>query len=173
MDYKKLPLDERIQLASKYAPMLMADVRSKNEIIGLLKNDYALTKEQALQAFEMGFANRKPVMDEFDKTMYTLAVLSFLLLCIISYQYFSSANILRESDITTIEKCVITMPVTHERTRGKHPQNYYVLNCRGRNIRFRFYDNFYKYSANTSQLATVQPGDTIAVQIMKKDLGFL
>src|SRR5688572_13915975 len=51
MNYKKLSLDQRINLASQYALLLVADTRSTEEIIGILKKDCKLTEEQDAQAF--------------------------------------------------------------------------------------------------------------------------
>jgi hypothetical protein len=51
MDYKNLPVEERITLASQYALLLVGDNKPVSEIIGLLKRDYSLTQEQATEAF--------------------------------------------------------------------------------------------------------------------------
>src|SRR5689334_15557805 len=59
MNYKDLPLDERITLASQYALLLVADNKPLEEIIGILKSDYALTEEQAAQAFAAMRSNYK------------------------------------------------------------------------------------------------------------------
>lgn len=66
MDYKELPLEERIQLASQYALLLTADNKSNEEIFDILKSDYALTDEQATQAFAS--------MRSTNKTEYNLTV---------------------------------------------------------------------------------------------------
>jgi hypothetical protein len=66
MDYKDLPLDERIKLASEYALLLVADNKPSEDITGTLKRDYALTEEQAAQALA---AMRTDYKSEYEATV--------------------------------------------------------------------------------------------------------
>lgn len=63
MDYKDLPLDQRLELASQYALLLVADNKLTSEIIEIIRSDYALTEEQAAQAVG---AMRKNYKNEYD-----------------------------------------------------------------------------------------------------------
>jgi protein-S-isoprenylcysteine O-methyltransferase Ste14 len=51
MSYKDLPLEQRMELASRYALLSVADDKTKEEIIGILKSDYELTESLAAQAY--------------------------------------------------------------------------------------------------------------------------
>jgi hypothetical protein len=253
MDYKELPLEERIQLASQYALLLTADVKSNEEIIGILKADYALTDEQAVQAFasmssdykaeynstvrgnflkalgligvslaaflfyyfmgkEMGslgilagilafFCGTSALgavvllgrivwdklnllivkkgrpggtvsigYDQFDKMMGTFVFISFFLLCLFSYEYFSNAGIVDENNIATIHNCIVTQPVRYENTGGKSRSYYYTFKFKGSDLEFNFFDRYYKYAKDVSLISTLKKGDTVSVQIEKADL---
>lgn len=52
MRYKDLPLDQRMELASQYALLLVADNKPVWLIISIIKKDYALADDQAIQAIK-------------------------------------------------------------------------------------------------------------------------
>jgi hypothetical protein len=66
MNYKELPPDQRIELASQYALLLVADNKPDREIISILKSDYGLTEEQATQAIGAMRSNYK---NEYNSTL--------------------------------------------------------------------------------------------------------
>jgi hypothetical protein len=89
MSYKDLPLDQRMELASQYALLLVADNKPTEEIIRTLKWDYALTEEQATQAFAAMRSNYK---SEYNSTVRsniikTLGVIGVSLFAFLSYYF--------------------------------------------------------------------------------------
>jgi hypothetical protein len=264
MEYKDLPLDQRIELASQYALLLVADIKSNEEIIGILKQDYALTDEQAIQAFtamrskyrreynttvrsnalnalgSLGFSllaflfyyfvgkdlgrsgtlsyviafffgigalgafffvikivreklskpaiaqKRQQViqvkmysgantsgLDNFDKTMGVLFLMSVMFLCGFGYNYFFNTGVVNEKKITTIHQCIVTEPVRHVREKsGKSFYYYYALKLRGHNLECRFLDDYYEYIRNKRPIRAIQVWDTVSIQVFDKDLDF-
>lgn len=87
MNYKDLPLDQRMELASQYALMLVADIKSNEEIIGILKKDYALTREQAIQAFTAMRSNYK---GEYNSTVRSnlLKALFGIGICLLAFLFY-------------------------------------------------------------------------------------
>ena len=51
MNYKDLPLEKRMVMASEYAVLLLADMKPVEQIIPVLQQDFDLTEEQARQAY--------------------------------------------------------------------------------------------------------------------------
>lgn len=89
MNYKELPLNKRINLASQYALLLMADMKLKKEIVAILQKDYALTKKEAYQAF---FAMRARYRTEYNSTVLSylwkgMGVLGMCLLSVMGYYF--------------------------------------------------------------------------------------
>ena len=89
MDYKDLPLDQRIELASQYALLLVGDNKLTPEIIDILKSDYALSEEQAAQAVG---AMRNNYKNEYDSTvrnnfLKALGALAFSLMAFLFYYF--------------------------------------------------------------------------------------
>ena len=87
MNYNELPLDQRIELAAQYALLLMADMKPKEEIIRILKNDYALTEKQAMRAFGVMKSDyKKEYHSTVNSNIYkTLGILTVSLVVFIGY----------------------------------------------------------------------------------------
>lgn len=170
MDYKDRPLEDRKDLATQYAAFLMAENKPNREIISILKSDYALSYDEAVQAFEAARSNYNvPAFDKVDKKLLLWAGLCILFIGIFSYASFSFKP-LKGNEIATINDCVVAAPITKERTVGKNPRHYYVIWLRGRILPCHFFDNYYNYSDRQHELDAIHEGDTISVQILKEDL---
>lgn len=91
MSYKDLPLDERLKLASQYALLLVADNKPTDEIIGILKQDYALTQEQAAQAFAAMRSNYKTDYNAsvLNNLLQALGIIAFCVAAFLFY-YFTA-----------------------------------------------------------------------------------
>jgi hypothetical protein len=170
MDYKNRPLEDRIDLATQYASLLMAERIPNQKIISILKSDYSLTDDQAVQIFEAVHSiYNQPQFTELDKKLLAWAVVCMVLLCIFSIGFWSTRPI-RDNEIATINDCIVTAPVTKERIkRGKQSDSYYVIWLSGRIRPCHFFDRYYNFS-RPHQLDAIHEGDTISVQILKSDL---
>ena len=74
MKYKDLPLDQRMELASQYVLLLVADNKPAWVIISIIKKDYALTDEQAAQAVKAMRTNYKA---EYNSTVRRNLLIAF------------------------------------------------------------------------------------------------
>lgn len=163
MDYKDRPLEDRKNLATQYALFLMAESKPNREIIHILKSDYALTNEEAAQVFEVARSNYNgPVFDAIDKKLLLWAGLCIVFISIFSYAGFSIRP-LRNNQIATINDCIVSAPLTRERTEGKNPRHYYVIWLRGRILPCHFFESYYNFSNRPHQLDAIHEGDTISV----------
>ncbi|AEW01880.1 hypothetical protein A4D02_07705 [Niastella koreensis] len=89
MNYKDLPLEQRMELASQYALLLMADDKVVPEIIKLLITDYALSEEQAAQAVIAMRTNYKKEYNstQSSKLFKALVALGFSVFAALAYYF--------------------------------------------------------------------------------------
>lgn len=89
MDYKDRPLDQRMELATQYALLLVADNKITSEIIGIIKSDYALTEQQAVQAVGAMRANYKNEYNSNVRNNFlkALGALGFSLMAFLFYYF--------------------------------------------------------------------------------------
>jgi len=92
MDYKDMPVEERIKKASEYALLVVADNKPEEEIIGILKRDFDLTHEQAFEAFtKMRSEYKEEYASTTNSNAYKLiGSIAFCVFAAIAYYFLGS-----------------------------------------------------------------------------------
>jgi hypothetical protein len=92
MDYKEMPVEERIKKASEYALLVVADNKPEEEIIGILKKDFNLTHEQAFEAFtKMRSEYKEEYASTTNSNVYKLVgSIAFCVFVVIAYYFMGS-----------------------------------------------------------------------------------
>jgi hypothetical protein len=112
------------------------------------------------------------LIDKDGKAHWTIVLTStaFVLFVVASFLYLGKSEIVNENEVAAIQDLVINDSVARKRTKGKNASYYYAFKFRGYDNEFRFFEKYYRYSDPSFANFYFNSGDTISIQILKKDL---